>query len=214
MKINMKIVLLIALAFLLIVAAVLIEININRSINEESADNIVKQTSDLYSAGKKDESVNILEKYHNDHLNENAISYQLARFYFQTKKFDNFISLVQSTNLESPTISNMLAQVNLEKGEVDKAIEIYQKMMAQYPNSLKIYINLASIYQSKSDFEKALSVINQGLKGNPNSVVLILSQSSLYLKMGQKNEALKSAERVLEIEKDNIQAKSIIAGLK
>jgi len=54
-----------------------------------------------------------------------------------------------------------LADINYEQGEYEKAIEIYQQLIAEDPENVNAYIGIGSCYTALQRYEEALSILKK-----------------------------------------------------
>ena len=77
-----------------------------------------------------------------------------------------------------PDTCFMLAKVlSLKKENLDKAVELYEKVLLLKPSNVDAYINLGDIYRSIGNRKKAAEVIQRGIDNNPHAPEL-----TVYLK--------------------------------
>ncbi|MBW2732882.1 MAG: tetratricopeptide repeat protein [Deltaproteobacteria bacterium] len=108
------------------------------------------------------------------------------------------------------------AQKYVQKGQYDKAIREYSKVVEENPRDVRVwlkigdlyakrgareeaidtYLKVAEFYSEQGFFLKAVAVYKQILKLNPNLVDVSLKLAELYRQLGLLNDAIQHYERV------------------
>lgn len=142
--------------------------------------------------------------------------YGLGVFYLERRKFDLAISeLEKAIQLDPQDIIafnsyGQLGYIYLLKGQLDKAIEMYNKAIrGEIDNKESAYQNLGHCYLLKNDLDKAMLAYQEALKLNPNFVEPHIYLGHSYLKKGMKDKAIKEYEIYLKYGKDDNQIKVI-----
>ncbi|HEV2491795.1 MAG TPA: protein kinase [Terriglobia bacterium] len=78
---------------------------------------------------------------------------------------------------------------DLGTGELDKAIEVYERWHQTYPRDSFPPINLASIHLQLGDFEKAVEECSESIRLNPDSSVEYLDLAAAYTGLNRWAEA-------------------------
>ncbi len=84
-----------------------------------------------------------------------------------------------------------MGYVYFQKGEVDKALNWYEKSLDKISNPRDVLINISRIYMKKGKLTKALEVVDKALRIAPESVVVYFTKAEILLKMGKKSEVKK-----------------------
>ena len=61
-----------------------------------------------------------------------------------------------------------LALVNLEKNNLEKASNIYKKILQKYPNNFDANFNLGTILAKNNNLEKSAELLEKAASINPN----------------------------------------------
>ena len=88
-------------------------------------------------------------------------------------------------------------------GDMDKAIELYNKLIEVAYKRPVIYPALSNIYKGRDDYDNALGVILIGRERYPSDINIIIAETNLYLDKGNSEKALESLQLALEVQKDN-----------
>ena len=89
------------------------------------------------------------------------------------------------------------------RGELDKALDEYQKALEKSPSNTMILNCIGRIYWKKGELEKAISVYRRILDQSDDKKTERKARSSLgviYMDQGNYMEALKELERCLDLE--------------
>ena len=122
-----------------------------------------------------EEGINLARKYWRDG------SYSLA------KDKINKILASDPQNIEALIIMGVLHH---EQGQLDEAIEWYQKTFEIDANSIPALHNVADAYREKREYNRALDYIEKAIEINPEPNVSQLGLAEIYESMGRYKEAL------------------------
>jgi len=175
-----------------------------------TTDESIKNASSLFSQGKEDEAISLLESAYAKDKADQSLAKKLADYYFQTNNYDRFVTIADEANLVDADTYVMRAYICRESGDQSKAIEYYTKAIAINPKSTSTYVTFANYYSVLGQIDQALLIIQSGLSGNPKSSTLNLLAANYSLKLSDKVGAKKYARAVLEVNASNIQAQDII----
>ncbi len=117
-----------------------------------------------------------------------------------------------------------VAQKFVDKGQHEKALREYQKILEAEPNDQRVLLNVASccerlgkpddaadayvkiyeIYRNQGTYQKALAIIKQAQKCKPDSDDIAMDMAEIYSALGLPHEAVNQLEKCLEhAEKNN-----------
>lgn len=185
--------------------------NRQRSGSAATSANLDKAT-ELFAAGKVDKSLAILEGLRIKEPDNQTIIEKLASEYYQAKKYDKFIDLINSGKLNSSPYLDMAGNIYQSRGDDAKALEYYRKATNDSGNA-QSFITLAAYYQTKGDYNQALNTLREGIEKFPKSVALNISAASVCLKIGDEKQARIFLDQALIVDQSNQQAKTILEEL-
>ena len=94
-----------------------------------------------------------------------------------------------------------------ELGEMEKAIDSYQKVLTVDPGQIDLATHVASLLVQQEDIPLAIDILKDAIKANPKEAVPYLQLAVLYAKDLKKMEqALKYAEQAVTLDPQNIEA--------
>ncbi len=92
-----------------------------------------------------------------------------------------------------------------EKGEIDKAISLFEQAIKTDPSCAQAYNDLAAIYWHKQDREKAFSCISMAMKLCPDDLDIMWNCGQIMLGLGFTREAQEIYEIYKELEENEYQ---------
>lgn len=93
-----------------------------------------------------------------------------------------------------------LAEIFIEQGEEDEAIQTLSKINEDDPSYPESLLLQADLYQMEGLFEVSEQKLLQAKSSLPNEVIIDFALGELYLEQGRFIEAIRSYEKVLPIE--------------
>jgi tetratricopeptide (TPR) repeat protein len=90
-----------------------------------------------------------------------------------------------------------LAQQYFDKGEFDKAVELYEKLFNKSPNT-NYYNGYTACLLELKDFKTAEKFIKKQIKRNPQNLTLIADLGTVYKKQGDEDKAKKEYDRAID----------------
>ncbi len=97
-------------------------------------------------------------------------TYQLARSYAENGQFDKSLPLLEALakkDAENAVVLNLYAYVLLKKGENEKALAVYEKVLALSPYVKDALFNAAIISYGKGDYGKAAELLEAVYSQDP-----------------------------------------------
>ena len=131
----------------------------------------------------------------------------LARSLEAIKSRDKAISYLESHHAKHPDILpviELLGEFYIANKDIEKAKHLFTEQLKQMPNEVALYLDLAKIESIllKSSVG-ARDVVLKGLEVNPDNPILLFSLASWYDQVGDKSNARKTYEHLLEIQSSN-----------
>jgi protein O-mannosyl-transferase len=99
-----------------------------------------------------------------------------------------------------------LGNALLKKGDVDEAIDHYQKALQISPNSADVHNNFGNALIKKDSVDKAIDHYQKALQINPTYAKAHLNLGSALLKKGSADEAITHFQKALQINPDYVNA--------
>jgi tetratricopeptide (TPR) repeat protein len=128
----------------------------------------------------------------------------MGNLYLLLRKWDlaiaSYQKAVEDVLYKTPhfAFTNMgLAYYN--KGDYEKAIEVYRYSIELEPTYSTTYFNLAYAYEATQKWEEAILAYQKAIQYLPNDPAAYYRLGKLYLTLGRKKEAAKTFEQFLDI---------------
>ncbi len=120
-------------------------------------------------AGYYDQAIYYLEKALATFPNHPEIIYSLGLCYFNLRQYTDSIPYMEKAVQAKPSIElwGMLAKCYEETGENYSAIQVYERALSQYPQSVEIHYNLGVLYHRIGDPDQAVRHLEQALQLAP-----------------------------------------------
>jgi tetratricopeptide (TPR) repeat protein len=90
-----------------------------------------------------------------------------------------------ANNYSDISLQALRADALAASGEEDKAIELYQQLIKQYPEQAELYNNLAILLSNQGQFEAARDTLNAGLKTDKTYATIYDNLSNIYRQMAR-----------------------------
>ena len=87
-----------------------------------------------------------------------------------------------------------------ERGQLDKAIVMLEKLRRQYPDDLTVLSNLGTAYVEQRRPRQALEVCRTALRSHPEDVHLHFNLALAYIDLKNSTQALKHLDRVIALD--------------
>lgn len=93
------------------------------------------------------------------------------------------------------------ATIYLELDQVDKAMDLLEKVAAKHPQQPVAYCNLATIWRTKrNSCDQAIKILEKAIELNATSALVYDALGSAYEEKGNPSEALKCYRKALELD--------------
>ncbi|MGI9086883.1 MAG: tetratricopeptide repeat protein [Chthoniobacterales bacterium] len=118
------------------------------------------------------------------------------------------LQLDRSAQRKAEALANFVEGARLEEsGELDAALEVYQKVLTVDPGEIELASRVASLLTRQEDFPRAIDILKDAIKANPKETGPYLQLAFIYSKYLQKPEqALKYANQAIALEPENTDA--------
>ena len=93
------------------------------------------------------------------------------------------------------------------------AIREYEEALKEDPNSARMELELASLYQRQGDIKKALGHVEKSIKLDPKQQEAYFLLAGLHVGLNQLEEAIQEYEHILALDPDNREARLFLATL-
>ena len=91
------------------------------------------------------------------------------------------------------------ALANLAKNNLEKASNIYKKILKKDPNNFDANFNLGTIFAKNNKLEKSLELLEKAAIINPNLEKIFNNLGLIYLNLGNKDEALENTKKAIKL---------------
>jgi tetratricopeptide (TPR) repeat protein len=106
-----------------------------------------------------------------------------------------------------------IARIYAEKGETEKSIGFYQKVLEVQPLNREVIIELGNLYERTGNLEKAVAQIREAASLFPQDVDIMLRSAEIHMMIEKYDEAKESLRQITEIEPANIKARRILGDI-
>ncbi len=100
-----------------------------------------------------------------------------------------------------------------EKGEVDRAIADFEKVIALNPKDAAAYNNRGVVYGMKGEVDRAIADFDKVIALNPKDAKAYNNRGFAYIKKGDKDQAIADFRKALEIDPSDQNAKNNLKAL-
>jgi tetratricopeptide (TPR) repeat protein len=111
---------------------------------------------------------------------------------------------------KDPFVKMLLGNIYNQDKDYDGAEKTYKEIIADNPNYVQAYVNLATLYRLRNDQVNALKTAQDGIKNNPKSVVLLELVVSLNMDNQQSKEFTDAVKSLKEVDPENKLLKDIM----
>lgn len=132
---------------------------------------------------------------------------------FKEKKYDEAIASYQQFMEKNPAayqVSLSIADCYQEKGEIEKAIELYNKIIEQAKTdqamgkemTAKAQAGIGNCYLKQNKLQEAQDFFKQSVDNSPNDEILAYNVGEIYFKNGKFDDALRYFDLAAQIKPD------------
>jgi putative PEP-CTERM system TPR-repeat lipoprotein len=140
------------------------------------------------------------------------VSYSLKRW----AQASSYLSLYLQQYPDSVGPRTLLAQLSLDKGQVEEAIKLLEPAMGLAPGDQKVLSLLAEAYMRDGQHIKASQLLQEAIEAGDDNVVLRTQRAVNEFGLGRKAQAIESLGAVFEAnpQLENAGATLVVMGLK
>ena len=102
------------------------------------------------------------------------------------------------------------AAVLLSESRYDSAFPIFEKLLAEYPDTPFLHYAYGDALAATSDYDRAQSQLREEARNNPKSVIVYLRLAAIGLRLNQPQSALDSANKAVSIAADSPDAHYLV----
>lgn len=106
------------------------------------------------------------------------------------------------------------ADENVGKGELDLAVNDYNKAIELNPKDAATYLNRGRVYSNKKSFDLAALDYDKTIELNPKEPTAYLNRGDLHEKRGNTAQAMSDYQKVIELDASNETAKNNLKRLR
>lgn len=104
----------------------------------------------------------------------------------------------------------LLGNISKDKGELQKAAELYRKVLILYPKSSEAFNNLALIYSDMGFDKQALENFRKAIELDPESLLILKNFSDFLIKRKLYASAMPYCKKMLELSGDDVEARIML----
>jgi len=175
------------------------------------------QANILQGQGQYAEAIKLYEKLLEEYPENLNSLVNLTRAFETLKSRDKLIAYLEvhhANHPESLIIMSVLGDVYISNKDYLKTEQLYTDQIKRMPNSVPLYLELAKIeILVRKNLEGAKDVYLKGLEVIPDDTKLLLALGSWYDQVGDKVNARKTYEHLLEKFPDNKPGRNNLAAL-
>ncbi len=130
-----------------------------------------------------------------------AVRYEMSDIYIINNDYDTALSLMNIAvkyNYHNIWYKIMLSRIFQNKGMIDKACSIYDKIFEENPNRYEFILFQANLYIHVEEWEKAIKVYDRLEKIQGITELVSFEKYKLYIKLGKKSKAKKEVMNIIK----------------
>jgi len=140
--------------------------------------------------------------------------FYLAMALSQQQKYEEAISVLEEISAEManyPEGALQLAYLYQKTGQDDRAIKFLKKMITADVHLPDLYYYLVAFLGDRKEYQQALEYALKGVEENPKHTRLLYQLGVLYEKMAQRQKAIETMEKVLQLDENHADALNFLA---
>jgi Tetratricopeptide repeat. len=142
-----------------------------------------------------------------------AAYYELARLYYQSKKFNDALYFARTAAQLKPQnewYQLLLADVYMNTNRLNDAISLFEKLARSNPSRIEYYFNWANALIFAGKTEEAIKVYDMAEQKTGIEKDLIVQKQRMYLKLGKIDKAAAEIEKLISANPAEIGAYSLL----
>ena len=171
---------------------------------------LLQQNRPAEALDELEQAVNLQPDFFNAHL-ELGNAYGLIGSH--DRAIRHFIKAIGS-NPESALAHLHLAHALRDTGQLDEAITHYERSIELQPGNAEAYCELAGVLIIKFKFDQVISLLEAVILTMPGNPGLLFRLAAAYQEQGSSDIALGYYNEVLDIDPENVDARTGIAGIQ
>lgn len=140
--------------------------------------------------------------------------YMLALLAYQDENYETalvHLDFIQLTDDEFEEAVYLQTRIFKITGHTEQSIAMLKKHLSQQSSSSPLfYALLATLYQESQDFDTAIATLEEAISAYPENHQLVFEYALLLERKGERQLALSTMERVLELAPDHAEALNYI----
>lgn len=180
--------------------------------DKEQALKYGKEAVKLVDNGKFEDGIKLFEKAQKLDPDNIIYPYEIAYANYMQKKYREAIQLcipLKNHKDVHDEIFRLIGNCYDILGERDKAIEEYNSGIEKFPNSGKLYHELAICYQGLNKLDEAIDIFEKGISVDPNYSSNYYNLSKIYFNTENEIWALIYSETFINLERNTVRTTEI-----
>ena len=145
---------------------------------------------------------------------EPEAAYMLAVIYYQGKKLAQAMSLLATVEQESREYEDSIylqVRILMEQQQDEEAMTLIEQTLADTKTAAPgLYTLLASLFMEQDQMQKGYSILDTAIEEYPDNPNIYFEYGLLLEQDGKQEQAIKSMEKVIELDPDHAEALNYI----
>lgn len=162
--------------------------------------------SALQMNGELDQAEAVFEKMQEKYPDRPFSNYRLGLFYGFSRKYEMAIFHLKKADALAPgdpLILKALAVAYRQKGDLENAVEVAEKIVKSDPANMAEKIHLATLYEAVGRDEDATALYQDVVTVEPDHVLALNNLAVIYSQKNQLGDALNLAGKAVSLAPDN-----------
>lgn len=191
-----------------------------KNLQSKTSVEIFQEMYKVYEDKKFEEAIVLMKKISVNDTNYIAAQRQLSQCYLSTEQYQEAVETLedildyQSAFEDRASIYSSLGFAYTKLGKIDRALEILNKGIIEYPKSQYLYYAKATAYEANNDFQSALDNFKLAVQANIGYHGAHLQLGLYAAREGNYTEALLSFMTCILIDSNGEQANSIVSEME